>query len=332
MHDFSDKNLIFIISQPRSGSTLLQTLLSKQSQITTLPETWILLPLLSILKPDMTIADYNSLSAQRAISNFIAALPNAYESYHEAIRRMVLHLYEQACYGSQAQYFIDKTPRYYYIIEEIRTVFPNALIIILYRNPLAVLCSLIDRKQGNWYQLQFNRHDLLEAPRYLLEATKLTESNTIVLRYEDYLRNPVCLHQIFEHLNLSIPEDLTRYELEEQEEHSFPTFGDDKIHQAAEIVPARAESWISKLEDPQTWRLAHDYLHYLGRDTITQMGYDFDELQEILQSHTPAPLWKHTTMPLLWLLEQSNTRTNRRAWRHRIYRMAKRLRTHFSRS
>lgn len=40
------KNLIFIVSQPRSGSTLLQRILSAHSQICTTSEPWLALPLL----------------------------------------------------------------------------------------------------------------------------------------------------------------------------------------------------------------------------------------------------------------------------------------------
>lgn len=46
----SDSNLIFLISQPRSGSTLLQKLIATSNQIDTLQEPWLMLHPLYALK------------------------------------------------------------------------------------------------------------------------------------------------------------------------------------------------------------------------------------------------------------------------------------------
>ena len=47
---FNEKNLIFIISPPRSGSTLLQRILNNSSEIETTSEPWFLLHYLGIKK------------------------------------------------------------------------------------------------------------------------------------------------------------------------------------------------------------------------------------------------------------------------------------------
>ena len=43
MSDFSQKNLIFLISQPRAGSTLTQRILGSHQDIHTISEPWIML-------------------------------------------------------------------------------------------------------------------------------------------------------------------------------------------------------------------------------------------------------------------------------------------------
>ena len=54
-----DRNLIFIVSQPRSGSTLLQNLLSNNTQVNTASEPWILLRLAPFFKPSLINATFD---------------------------------------------------------------------------------------------------------------------------------------------------------------------------------------------------------------------------------------------------------------------------------
>ena len=44
---------------------------------------------------------------------------------------------------SDKRYFLDQTPQYHLIIPELLRVFPAASYVILFRNPLAVLVSMI---------------------------------------------------------------------------------------------------------------------------------------------------------------------------------------------
>ncbi len=52
-------NLIFIVSQPRSGSTLLQSILSNNDYINTASEPWLLLPFLNIFDSSLIEVTYN---------------------------------------------------------------------------------------------------------------------------------------------------------------------------------------------------------------------------------------------------------------------------------
>jgi len=54
------KNLIFLISQPRSGSTLLQKILNTHSQIISASEPWIMLNPVYALRSSGIKAEYNS--------------------------------------------------------------------------------------------------------------------------------------------------------------------------------------------------------------------------------------------------------------------------------
>lgn len=61
---------IFIISLPRSGSTLLQNILSNNSEISTTSEPWILIPLISFYKGDYK-SKTNPHLAKEAVSDFL---------------------------------------------------------------------------------------------------------------------------------------------------------------------------------------------------------------------------------------------------------------------
>ena len=142
------KNLIFLISQPRAGSTLLQQVLSNHAEIFTLPEPWIALPYAYALhskKIDpLYRLEYSRYWARSAIADFIKRLPGKEEDYLFGLRLMFEHWYNCALAGSGKQFFLDKCPRYYHILPELYKVFPEADFIFLFRSPLAVLNSILD--------------------------------------------------------------------------------------------------------------------------------------------------------------------------------------------
>ena len=66
--EFLGEGLIFIISQPRAGSTLLQRMLSGHPDIATAAEPWLLLHPLYGLRQHGIQAEYNSQWAFKAVS------------------------------------------------------------------------------------------------------------------------------------------------------------------------------------------------------------------------------------------------------------------------
>ena len=72
----TDKNLIFLISQPRSGSTLTQKIIGSHKDIYTRSEPWIMLHPLYSLKEEGINAEYNKGQEYPATQDFINNLPN----------------------------------------------------------------------------------------------------------------------------------------------------------------------------------------------------------------------------------------------------------------
>ena len=165
------KNLIFLISQPRAGSTLTQRMLGSHCEIHTVSEPWLMLHPLYALRPEGYEVEYNAEWARNAVQGFVDELPDGKEAYFNGLRRMYSYLYNCAATSSGKRYFLDKTPRYYFIISELYKTFPEARFIILLRNPLAVLCSIINTwTQDDWFKLYLYKQDLLEAPARLIEG------------------------------------------------------------------------------------------------------------------------------------------------------------------
>jgi hypothetical protein len=182
------ENLIFLISQPRAGSTLLQRILSGHSEIHTTAEPWIMLHPLYALKKNGLVAEYDSELARLGLKDFISQVPEGQELYFKALRHMGGTLYNRALEVSGKRFFLDKTPRYHFIIPELKAVFPKAKFIFLLRNPLAVLSSTLE----SWFQnnpeslkKSLNYFDLLKGPLHLIQGIQLLKGDAVVVKYEE---------------------------------------------------------------------------------------------------------------------------------------------------
>ena len=127
------EGLIFMISQPASGSTMLQRILGNHSQIHTLNEPWLMLHPLYALRGRGHEAEYDARAGWLRLKEFLKHVPAGNEAYLEGVRRMCAYLYDCALAPTGKRFFLDKTPPYYFIIPELQETFPDARIIFLLR-------------------------------------------------------------------------------------------------------------------------------------------------------------------------------------------------------
>jgi hypothetical protein len=291
MFDHKGQNLIFVISQPRAGSTLVQRILGGHPKIHTVGEPWVMLHPLHALKSSGYRAEYDEVTAREALGYFLETLPGGEEEYIEALRHMAAHLYGSALETSGKQFFLDKTPRYYLVIPELRAVFPEARFIVLFRNPLAVLSSMIEQWTEPKSAMMTRRvvPDLVLAPKLLVDGIALLGNRGTVLRYEDLVANPVSeVRRICEFLELGFEPGLLQYG-----NSTIPRwrFGDPEAMYVHEHpVQTSAEKWMTACEDPQTWRLLRDYAELLGGDLLRSMGYSQEHLLSVLAKGRPAAM------------------------------------------
>jgi len=315
-------HLIFIASQPRTGSTLLQVLLSAHPEVISPNEIWLMLPLIAPLKPDFTMAEYDVALARSAIRFFMENSLGDTAAYDEAIRRAALYLYDAALERTDSTYLVDKTPRYYHILPELRRIFPDATIITLYRNPCAVLCSIIYTwdVEEKWHLLGQYRHDLFQAPELITGANNDNISD-FVYYYEALLQDKTSISAVFHYLGLEMIEDLRVKSSIHRD-----GFGDPKIDQNDQLVPSKIDTWQEKLDNPQVWRLVDDYLDSLGPDLLANMGYDYYQLKTILADHRPAWIWRRWTLSLEWVITHTEPADYQYKPRAVAYRISRRIR------
>lgn len=294
------ENLIFLISAPRSGSTLLQHILGGHSLVHTLPEPWIMLHPVFALRGSELTAPYNSTYAHLALNEFLQAMPEGATVYEDGIRKLACGLYSQALVGTGKKYFLDKTTRYYLIIRELRKIFPVAKFVFLLRNPMAIFTSILDTNFKGDFRGLFQddrKADILLAPRLLCEGMDTLGNDAVVVRYEKLVTEPESqIRRMCDYLRIPFEREILQYG--EKVRFTNTRFVDPKsIYVHSRPTGEYINSWQKQLDSVQKVKLAGQYLDNLGRDAVECLGYSFDELKSIIKrkrrfSLLPTSSWR----------------------------------------
>jgi len=266
---------IFLFSLPRSGSTLLQRILAAHREIHTVPEPWILLPPLYALKRDGVRAEYGHTVLAAAVEDFCRNLPNGKEDYFQEIRNFALNLYSKCARGER--YFLDKTPRYHLIAGDILRMFPEGKFIFLWRNPLAIVASMVNTWARGMWNLRHFKLDLFDGLANLVEAYRKNRSGSCAVRYEDLVNNTEdecrnILSELDIDFDPQIVSSLGRVRLSGR-------MGDSIGQDAYETVSNEPlGKWQSTLTSPTRKLWCRRYLRWIGRERLSLMGYSLNEL------------------------------------------------------
>jgi hypothetical protein len=267
------ENLIFVISPPRAGSTLLQRILAGNGDVFATAEPWIMLHPLFALRNSGHTAAYNSEWAHAALADFCDNLAGGSDAYLRALGGMARELYNNALQPSGRRCFLDKTPRYYFILPELLRTFPEARFVFLLRHPLAVLSSVLTSWiHDGWPRLDNYACDLLEAPRLLARGLDHFGERAIVVRYETLVEQPeVTVRGLCEKLNLSFDSRMLEYGGREKPRGRM---GDDAgIHRHSRPVTDSRDKWKSALSQPREHYFTGRYVEYLDDEICARLGY-----------------------------------------------------------
>lgn len=272
--------IVFLLSLPRSGSTLLQRILASHSAISTISEPWLLLPLLYATRKQGTFAEYGHGQSFKAFSDLLAELPNGLTDYEAALRSFYMSLCEKIA-NQESIYFLDKTPRYTLIAEDLLRIFPDAKFIVLWRNPLAIIASMLEA----WSQTHWNMHhfniDLYKGLDSLVHFSAQHADQIYQLRYEDLVTQPENqLIQLLSFLGLpyeqEVLDNLNKVQLKGQ-------LGDKITQQKMLSISSQSiHKWQHSISNILRKKWAWHYLGWIGQDRLSVMGYDLQNLHNQL--------------------------------------------------
>lgn len=273
--------ICFLISLPRSGSTLLQRLLMGHQDVATCGEPWLALPLAMIDKEEETFATYGHFSSARAVSNLIHNLPGGRRAFLTRSGQFIQGIYEQLN-DRNALYFLDKTPRYYKIVEELKIMFPEAKFIYLTREPIAVFGSILNYIEGNMYRLPTWRQDIVEGIPCLSSAIEEGGESSLAVNYESLVRDPEAeLRRILSYLGLEFePEMLDS--LASQVLNMGDPFGAKKYQSVSQ---SSLESWKSAINSKTKQKIARQWLEAVPAERFKAFGTSKEKQLEKLERH-----------------------------------------------
>jgi hypothetical protein len=273
---------IFIFSITRSGSTLVQRVIGSYPEVATVSEPWLLIPLLYALRTRGVVAEYTHPLAVDAIEDFCRQLPGGVEDFHAELRRFVLRLYSKAAHHNRIRYFLDKTPPYFFVVDEILELFPQAKCILLWRNPLMVLSSLIDLDGGAWDPARY-RENLFDGLAKLTWAQERHPERLCAVRYEDLVTGDnAAWRRLTDYLGIEFDEaSLTRFASLRLEGRLGDSVG---VQRYSSLSTEPLQKWRRRINNPLRKAWADRWLRWLGRERLAIMGYDLDELRAELHA------------------------------------------------
>jgi hypothetical protein len=268
------RQLVFILSTPRAGSTLLAALLGNHSQVLCPPEPWLLLSLSAIRTNDndsLITSRYDHQLARKALNELVEE-----ELFSRAASAFALTIYNSLLDRADKQVFVDKTPRYYHILPWLEALFPLARKIWIKRNPLDVVASRKDRG----FTITESVGDVLSPYSFdttigfalLASYFEVVSPTKHILHYEDLVRDAVpTIKAICEFLELPFEEHMLDYGANQvlMKMYADATMGDEKI---LEHMRPHTHS-VGRWRDMLTPQEIRQVVHTLGRDLFVRLGY-----------------------------------------------------------
>jgi hypothetical protein len=289
---------LFLFSLPRSGSTLLQRILAIHSEIVSAVEPHILLPFLFASKDQDVYSKYDHTHVAEAVRYFFHTLPNGSDDYSSELRDFILRLYTRAA-GKGAKYFLDKTPKYSLVSEEIIRLFPEGKFIFLWRNPLSAIASFMETWFDGRWLLHHADFEMFQGLTGLTDAYKKSVQRVYALRYEDLILNPeATLRPVCDYLKIPFSKKmLTHFTKVKLGSRFRDPHSELEHYQVLRQDPL--QKWENILNNPLRKRWCLRYLNWIGKERLAVMGYDLDNL--IANIETLPSTGRYLVSDMFWM-------------------------------
>ncbi|GAB1155893.1 hypothetical protein YWY31_19180 [Paenibacillus illinoisensis] len=279
MVDVHGNGLVLLLCVPRSGSSLSTVMLQNHSRIFATQEMWFLMNLV-----DLSKADARPYGGSPIVRQFYSSMVSD-DVYEKACRSFALEIYNGFLQGNAADFVVDKSPRYYYMLEWLDRLFPESKRIHLQRNPLSIAASYkkVNQNHGEGFDLISS----LQGPNMNMRAVDLTlgllrlndyfavqHLNAYELRYEQLVSKPrEEIEKLCGFLGLGYEEGMEQYGLhvESSKSNMFYSMGvgDPYLSTHQEAHKNSVNNWKNILSTSEV----EAYCRVLGADVFHRMGY-----------------------------------------------------------
>jgi len=289
--------MLFVISAPRSGSTMLERMLESHSAILGGPEPHLLTPLAHLgpwAKVDK--APYDHILAAESQRHFIDRLPEGDADYWRACRAYCDALYGPLMEGTGKTVCLDKTPAYALVLPFMMKVYPDAKYVVLTRNPLATFSSFANSFFDGDYTAAQDHNPLLE--RYvpaLAAVLRQTDVPCIHVRYEDLVQDPEAgMKRIYEYVGVPFEAETIDYGNRKPAVDHGKGLGDPiGVQQHSRPSTASIEKWVDELAaDESKRRMMQGILATLDPADLEAVGYPADTIWKPLEEAGVRPIPK----------------------------------------
>jgi len=286
----SSTKWIFLLSPPRSGSTLLRTILSEHDKICGVHECKIVYALFCKFGAKPRIVSRDSLQkavletrrAEKVFGNRVIdeAVSKANLQEFDSLE-FCKSLVTLRCQKSQPAFVIDKNIGYHEIFDTLRQI-PESRFIVLVRNPLAAVSSLKQKKMGvsTFSRCHYEPNSLAELAFYFRRTLPLLQgilssaekAQVQFVRYEDLVKNPELeVARLCEWLEIEFQPEMLKFYRQSNRKINLPKDSVERFHENIRkpIVPELADNWKTKLTDREKQKIED----IVGSEALGMFGY-----------------------------------------------------------
>ncbi len=294
--------MVFVVSPPRSGSTLVQRMIGSHSAVFTHPEPHLITPLAYLGFYDtVQKAPFDHINSAEAIKLFVSSLPRQEDDYLDALRAYTDTMYLRMLEPTKKRYFMDKTPAYALVLPFLTKLYPDAKYVVLTRHPLAIFSSFANSFfDGDWKKAhEFN--PLVE--RYVPAIAKMLRDRPVPLchvQYEAMVEKPEQhLERVFAYMDVENEPEAVNY----GERFTAKKGPGDPItvSQHSRPVTDSLHKWAAELKrDDGKRALAERMLRGVDDADLEQWGWPrakiFDALEKVGGAPPPKPVLNAYTL------------------------------------